>query len=62
MGPVFNNIDRLIQKPYGCGEQNMIRLAPNVFVLRYLEAKNEEDADLRARAIRNIKDGMLYRR
>ncbi|XP_061457145.1 C3 and PZP-like alpha-2-macroglobulin domain-containing protein 8 isoform X3 [Rhineura floridana] len=37
MGPALNNLDNLLQLPFGCGEQNMIHFAPNIFVLKYLE-------------------------
>uniref|UniRef100_A0ACB8F2G9 C3 and PZP-like alpha-2-macroglobulin domain-containing protein 8 n=1 Tax=Sphaerodactylus townsendi TaxID=933632 RepID=A0ACB8F2G9_9SAUR len=37
MGPILNNLDNLLQLPFGCGEQNMIHFAPNVFVLKYLQ-------------------------
>ncbi|KAL6107852.1 cpamd8 [Pungitius sinensis] len=36
MGPTLNNLDKLLRLPFGCGEQNMIHFAPNVFVLKYL--------------------------
>lgn len=37
MGPTLNNLDNLLRLPFGCGEQNMIHFAPNVFVLKYLQ-------------------------
>ncbi|XP_072450564.1 C3 and PZP-like alpha-2-macroglobulin domain-containing protein 8 isoform X3 [Chiloscyllium punctatum] len=37
MGPTLNNLDTLLRLPFGCGEQNMIHFAPNVFVLKYLQ-------------------------
>lgn len=37
MGPTLNNLDSLLRLPFGCGEQNMIHFAPNVFVLKYLQ-------------------------
>lgn len=37
MGPTLNNLDKLLRLPFGCGEQNMIQFAPNVFVLKYLQ-------------------------
>ncbi|XP_071343784.1 C3 and PZP-like alpha-2-macroglobulin domain-containing protein 8 isoform X1 [Trachinotus anak] len=37
MGPTLNNLDKLLRLPFGCGEQNMIHFAPNVFVLKYLQ-------------------------
>lgn len=36
LGPSLNNLNRLITKPYGCGEQNMITLVPNIHALNYL--------------------------
>ncbi|XP_071112915.1 alpha-2-macroglobulin-like protein 1 [Haliotis cracherodii] len=41
MGPSFSNIGDLLRVPYGCGEQNMINFAPNVFIMRYLKATNQ---------------------
>nr|XP_026245668.1 C3 and PZP-like alpha-2-macroglobulin domain-containing protein 8 [Urocitellus parryii] len=37
MGPTLNHLNKLLRLPFGCGEQNMIHFAPNVFVLRYLQ-------------------------
>lgn len=34
--PCHQNLGHLIRMPYGCGEQNMINFAPNVFILQYL--------------------------
>ncbi|CAH2248915.1 CD109 antigen [Pelobates cultripes] len=36
LGPSINGIQSLIQLPYGCGEQNMVKFAPNIFVMEYL--------------------------
>ena len=55
LGPVVNTtieggLERFFQQPTGCGEQTMIRLAPNVYVLEYLmntkqlSGANEENA------------------
>lgn len=38
LGSAFNNLNRLINKPSGCGEQNMLGLTPNIYALRYLTA------------------------
>ena len=38
MGPALANIDGLLEMPYGCGEQNMIKFAPAMFIYRYLDA------------------------
>jgi CD109 antigen len=37
LGPALNNLNRLIQKPYGCGEQNMVTFTPNIFAIEYLQ-------------------------
>ncbi|XP_040046628.2 alpha-2-macroglobulin [Gasterosteus aculeatus] len=36
LGRALNNLDGLLQMPYGCGEQNMALLAPNIYILQYL--------------------------
>lgn len=46
MGPSINGLDSLIKMPYGCGEQNMLNFAPNIFVTKYLAATNNIDAAL----------------
>ena len=38
MGPSINGIESLLRMPYGCGEQNMLNFAPNIFVHKYLAA------------------------
>lgn len=38
MGPTFSGLEKLIQMPSGCGEQTMLSLAPNVFILDYLNS------------------------
>lgn len=37
MGGSLSNIQNLIAMPYGCGEQNMINFAPDVYINMYLE-------------------------
>ena len=37
LGPVFENLEDLLRMPYGCGEQNMLYFAPNVFLIDYLQ-------------------------
>lgn len=33
LGSAMQNIQNLLQMPYGCGEQNMVLFAPNIYVL-----------------------------
>lgn len=37
MGPTLAGLDSLLQMPSGCGEQNMMNFAPDVFVSKYLK-------------------------
>ncbi|XP_070684724.1 alpha-2-macroglobulin-like [Pempheris klunzingeri] len=36
LGRALKNLDGLLKMPYGCGEQNMALLAPNIYILQYL--------------------------
>ena len=53
----FQNLDNLVRLPTGCGEQNMILLAPNVQVIHYLENIRKVNHQLKNRAINFIKKG-----
>ncbi|KAK7489855.1 hypothetical protein BaRGS_00018877, partial [Batillaria attramentaria] len=50
LGPVFDNIDDLLRMPYGCGEQNMLYFAPNVFLIDYLQTTNTYTTEVAATA------------
>ena len=41
MGPTLKNLDKLLKLPFGCGEQNMINFAPNLYILDYLHGTKE---------------------
>lgn len=41
MGRALRNIDKLLRMPYGCGEQNMALLAPNIYILEYLKSTDQ---------------------
>lgn len=51
------NIEKLVQMPYGCGEQNMINFVPNIVVLRYLRATQRGNAPLEAKATNYMESG-----
>uniref|UniRef100_A0A0K8ST58 Alpha-2-macroglobulin domain-containing protein n=1 Tax=Lygus hesperus TaxID=30085 RepID=A0A0K8ST58_LYGHE len=36
LGASLQNLDKLIQIPFGCGEQNMLNFVPNIVILDYL--------------------------
>jgi len=59
-------LERLLQMPFGCGEQNMILFAPNVFVSRYLRESGQMKPEIMARAqqlmITGYQRELTYRR
>ena len=50
LGQTIEGLEELLQMPFGCGEQNMILFAPNVFVARYLEETGQIKPDVLAKA------------
>jgi len=58
MGRALKNLDGLLQMPSGCGEQNMIILAPNIYILLYLEVTGQLTTAIRATAIGYLQNGM----
>ncbi len=44
--------------PSGCGEQNMIILAPNIYILQYLEVTGQLTAAILQNAISYLQSGM----
>ena len=46
----IEGLEALIQMPFGCGEQNMIVFAPDVFITRYLEASGQLKPEIMAKA------------
>lgn len=57
LGPGLSNVDDLLRLPYGCGEQNMINLVPNIVILNYLQKTRRLKEAQRVRAVRNIESG-----
>ena len=41
LGRALKNLDGLLKMPYGCGEQNMALLAPNIYILQYLKSTEQ---------------------
>ena len=58
MGRALKNLDGLLQMPSGCGEQNMIILAPNIYVLLYLKVTGQLTAAIRETATGYLQIGM----
>ncbi|NXW87673.1 A2ML1 protein, partial [Alopecoenas beccarii] len=65
LGTALDNIDELLQMPSGCGEQNMVHFAPNVFITRYLEETGQLTPEIKQKAIGYLQSGyqrqLLYK-
>ncbi|XP_038623688.1 alpha-2-macroglobulin isoform X2 [Tachyglossus aculeatus] len=57
LGSALQNLQNLLQMPYGCGEQNMVLFAPNIYVLNYLNETQQLTPSLRAQAISYLSSG-----
>ncbi|XP_063818184.1 alpha-2-macroglobulin-like protein 1 isoform X2 [Pseudophryne corroboree] len=57
MGTAMENLDRLLAMPYGCGEQNMVLFAPNIFILQYLEKTHQLNNEIKSKAIKFLESG-----
>lgn len=57
LGSTTKNLDKLIRMPYGCGEQNMLVLVPNIVVLDYLTKINSLTPELKGKALKHMESG-----
>lgn len=57
LGKAVDNLDNLIRKPSGCGEQNMLHFVPNIVVLDYLSETNTVAETVKAKAIDFLSSG-----
>jgi uncharacterized protein YfaS (alpha-2-macroglobulin family) len=57
MGPALTNLDGLLAMPYGCGEQNMAKFAPNIYIMEYLTNTNQVTRKIKENALRYINSG-----
>ncbi|XP_075207727.1 alpha-2-macroglobulin-like [Anomaloglossus baeobatrachus] len=57
MGTAMQNLDRLLAMPYGCGEQNMVLFAPNIFILQYLEKTHQLNNEIQSKAKKFMESG-----
>ncbi|XP_063439370.1 CD109 antigen-like isoform X2 [Mytilus trossulus] len=56
-GQSLQNLDSMIRTPYGCGEQNMISLVPNIYAMSYMEAVNNVKPEIEQKAKKNMQQG-----
>ncbi|XP_047598985.1 alpha-2-macroglobulin [Lutra lutra] len=57
LGSAMQNIQNLLQMPYGCGEQNMVLFAPNIHVLNYLNKTQQLTPEIMSKAIGYLNTG-----
>ncbi|XP_026138201.1 alpha-2-macroglobulin [Carassius auratus] len=57
LGRALTNLHGLLKMPYGCGEQNMAILSPNIYILQYLENTEQLTSAIRERATGFLKSG-----
>eukprot|EP00397_Hematodinium_sp_SG-2012_P001102 GEMP01001103.1.p1 GENE.GEMP01001103.1~~GEMP01001103.1.p1 ORF type:complete len:1502 (+),score=334.10 GEMP01001103.1:405-4910(+) len=57
MGPSIENLDRLVRMPFGCGEQNMITLVPNIQVAKYYLAIGALSGTVKTKIARHLTAG-----
>uniref|UniRef100_UPI00398E818E alpha-2-macroglobulin-like isoform X2 n=1 Tax=Pristiophorus japonicus TaxID=55135 RepID=UPI00398E818E len=57
MGSAMENLDGLLRLPTGCGEQNMVKFAPNIYVQRYLEQTHQLTSEIQSKATGFLKTG-----
>jgi CD109 antigen len=50
LAQTIEGLDGLLAMPFGCGEQNMIMLAPDIFITRYLEESGQLKPEIMAKA------------
>ena len=61
LGSSINGLASLIRMPYGCGEQNMINFAPNIYILDYLTKKKQLTENLKEKALSFMRHGKHFR-
>ncbi|KFQ80117.1 Alpha-2-macroglobulin, partial [Phaethon lepturus] len=57
MGTAMQNLHQLLQMPFGCGEQNMVLFAPNIYVLDYLSKTGQLSEEVKSKAIGYLVSG-----
>lgn len=50
LGQTMQGLDNLLAMPFGCGEQNMIFLAPDIEIVKYLKSTGQTMPEVQAKA------------
>ncbi|KYO35579.1 alpha-2-macroglobulin isoform X2 [Alligator mississippiensis] len=57
LGTAMQNLHQLLQMPFGCGEQNMVLFAPNIYILDYLNKTRQLSEETKSKAIGYLVSG-----
>ncbi|XP_061435746.1 alpha-2-macroglobulin-like [Lethenteron reissneri] len=57
MGSALQNLDKLLTLPTGCGEQNMVKFAPNIYIQEYLQNSGQLTDAVRDKALNFLRVG-----
>lgn len=57
LGRAMKNLDGLLKMPYGCGEQNIALLAPNIYILQYLKNTKQLTPAIEEKATKFLTSG-----
>jgi len=59
MGQSLDGLGNLLKMPYGCGEQNMLHFAPDVYILKYFKATGQTAGSIVTKAKRFLNEGIV---
>ena len=57
LGPSIPNLANLIKMPFGCGEQNMLNMVPNIVILNYLRNTKQLTQAVQSKALKYLEIG-----
>ncbi|KAM4678128.1 alpha-2-macroglobulin-like [Discoglossus pictus] len=57
MGTAMQYLGRLLAMPYGCGEQNMVKFVPNIFIMEYLAKTKQLNSEIQIKATKFLESG-----
>uniref|UniRef100_A0A8C2LWP9 Alpha-2-macroglobulin n=1 Tax=Cricetulus griseus TaxID=10029 RepID=A0A8C2LWP9_CRIGR len=57
LSSAIKNTQNLLHMPFGCGEQNMVLFAPNIYVLKYLNETQQLTQNIKSKAIGYLTEG-----
>ncbi|XP_052786009.1 CD109 antigen-like [Mya arenaria] len=57
MVPSIDGLQSLLIMPHGCGEQNMVDFAPDVYIAKYLKTVGKLTKEIEGKAVQHVKFG-----